>query len=162
MRRRFPGSSALRASTPGLKSDDPFGASPLRDRHAVAAGLGSVDRIAQRQGISLLCFKAQMRHPCMTCSSLSGIPRQVSPNDGLTKKGVIGQPISDLLKPLRLSPRTNTGIRNLPEGPTSETCLRGHIAGNRLLHPPLSCSPAEVEVRHEEEYFSYICLKEIY
>ena len=63
MRLRFPGSSALRASTPGLKSDDPSGASPLRDRHAVAAGLGSVDRIAQRQGLSLLCFKAQMRHP---------------------------------------------------------------------------------------------------
>ncbi len=47
MRRRSPGSSALRASTPGLKSDDPAGAKPRRDRHAVAAGLGSVDRIAQ-------------------------------------------------------------------------------------------------------------------
>ena len=64
MRRRFPGSSALSASTPGLKSDDPSGASSLRDRQMVAAGLGSVDRIAQRQGLSLLCFKAQMRHPC--------------------------------------------------------------------------------------------------
>ena len=63
MHRRFPGSSALRASTPGLKSDDPSGASPLRDRQAVAAGPGSTDRIAQRQGLSLLCFKAQMRHP---------------------------------------------------------------------------------------------------
>ena len=62
MRRGFPGSSALRASTPSLKSDDPSGASPLRDRQMVAAGLGSVDGIAQRQGLSLLCFKAQMRH----------------------------------------------------------------------------------------------------
>ena len=44
----FPGFSALRASTPGLKSDDPSGALPLRDRQAVAAGRGSVDRIAQR------------------------------------------------------------------------------------------------------------------
>ena len=44
----FPGSSALRASTPGLKSDDPSGALPLRDRQAVAGGRGSVDRIAQR------------------------------------------------------------------------------------------------------------------
>ena len=43
----FPGSSALRASTPGLKSDDPSGASPLRDRQAVAAGRGSVLGIAQ-------------------------------------------------------------------------------------------------------------------
>ena len=32
--RPLPGSSALRASTPGLKSDDPSGASPLRDRQA--------------------------------------------------------------------------------------------------------------------------------
>ena len=63
MRRRSPGSSALRASTPGLNSDDPSGASPLRDRHAVAAGLGSVDRIAQLQGLSLLRFEAQIRHP---------------------------------------------------------------------------------------------------
>ena len=31
-RSSFPGSSALRASTPGLRSDDPSGASPLRDR----------------------------------------------------------------------------------------------------------------------------------
>ena len=31
---RFPGSSALRASTPGLKDDDPSGAPPLRDRQA--------------------------------------------------------------------------------------------------------------------------------
>ena len=31
---RFPGSSALRASTTGLKSDDPSGALPLRDRQA--------------------------------------------------------------------------------------------------------------------------------
>ena len=60
----FPGSSALRASTPGLKSDDPSGTSPLRDRQAGAVGLGSADRIAQRQGLSLLYFKAQMRHPC--------------------------------------------------------------------------------------------------
>ncbi|WP_211204668.1 hypothetical protein, partial [Porphyromonas bennonis] len=41
-----------------LNSDDPSGASPLRDRQAVAVGLGSVDRIAQRQGLSLLYFKA--------------------------------------------------------------------------------------------------------
>ena len=34
----FPGSSALRASTPGLKSDDPSGASPLRDRQAGTSG----------------------------------------------------------------------------------------------------------------------------
>ena len=47
-----------------LNSEDPSGASPLRDRQAVAAGLGSVDRIAQRQGLSLLYFKGQMRHPC--------------------------------------------------------------------------------------------------
>ena len=60
----FPRSSALRASTRGLNSEDPSGASPLRDRQAVAVGLGSVDRIAQRQGLSLLYFKAQMRHPC--------------------------------------------------------------------------------------------------
>ena len=59
----FPGSSALRASTPGLKSDDPSGALPLRDRQAVAAGEGSVKGIAQRQGLSLHCFNAQMRHP---------------------------------------------------------------------------------------------------
>ena len=62
-RSSFPQSSALRASTCGLKSDDPSGASPLRDRQAVAAGEGSVNRIAQRQGVSLLCFKTQMRHP---------------------------------------------------------------------------------------------------
>ena len=31
---RFPGSSALRASTPGLKAGDPSGAPPLRDRTA--------------------------------------------------------------------------------------------------------------------------------
>ena len=71
MRHRFPGSSALRASTPGLKSDDPSGASPLRDRHAVAPGLGSVDRIAQRQGLSLLCFKAKCVTP--TPSTLPGV-----------------------------------------------------------------------------------------
>ena len=41
MRRPFPGSSALRASTCGLKNDDPSGAAPLRDRQAVAAGEGS-------------------------------------------------------------------------------------------------------------------------
>lgn len=63
MRRRFPGSSALRASTPGLKSDDPSGASPLRDRPTIAVGEESVDGIAQRQGLSLLSCKAQMRHP---------------------------------------------------------------------------------------------------
>ena len=63
----FPGFSALRASTAGLKSDDPSGDLPLRDRQAVAVGLGSVNRIAQRQGLSLLCFKAQMRHPWETC-----------------------------------------------------------------------------------------------
>ena len=51
---RFPGSSALRASTPGLKSGDPSGASPLRDRQAVAAGRGSVNVITQRQGASPL------------------------------------------------------------------------------------------------------------
>ena len=32
LRSSFPGSSALRASTPGLKAGDPSGASPLRDR----------------------------------------------------------------------------------------------------------------------------------
>ena len=46
-----------------LNSEDPSGASPLRDRQAGAVGLGSVDRIAQRQGLSLLYFKAQMRQP---------------------------------------------------------------------------------------------------
>ena len=51
---RFPGSSALRASTPGLKSGDPSGASPLRDRQAVAAGRGSVNVITQRQEASPL------------------------------------------------------------------------------------------------------------
>ena len=50
----FPGSSALRASTPGLKSDDPSGASPLRDRQAIATGRGSVSEIVQRQRLSLL------------------------------------------------------------------------------------------------------------
>ena len=50
----FPGASALRASTPGLKSDDPSRASPLRDRQTVAAGEGSVDGIGARQGLSLL------------------------------------------------------------------------------------------------------------
>ena len=37
----LPRSSALRASTCGLKNDDPSGAAPLRDRQAVAAGEGS-------------------------------------------------------------------------------------------------------------------------
>ena len=59
----FPGVFGTSASTCGLKNDDPSGAQPRRDRQAVAAGLGSVDRIAQRQGLSLLCFKTQMRHP---------------------------------------------------------------------------------------------------
>ena len=68
MRHRFPGSSALRASTPGLKSDDPSGASPLRDRHAVAAGLGSVDRIAQRQELSLLLLISSNAAPLPFCS----------------------------------------------------------------------------------------------
>ena len=47
-----------------LNSDDPSGALPLRDRQSVAAGEGSVKGIAQRQGLSLHCFNAQMRHPC--------------------------------------------------------------------------------------------------
>ena len=59
----FPRSLVLRASTRNLNSDDPSGASPMRDPQAVPVGLGSVDRIAQRQGLSLLYFKAQMRHP---------------------------------------------------------------------------------------------------
>ena len=39
---RFPGSSALRASTPGLKDDDPSGATPLRDRVAPLVGARSI------------------------------------------------------------------------------------------------------------------------
>ncbi len=62
-----------------LNSDDPSGASPLRDRQAVAVGLGSVDRIVQRQGLSLLCFKAQMRHPCGTTKK-DGTTLTRSPN----------------------------------------------------------------------------------
>ena len=75
----FPRSSALRASTRGLNSEDPSGASPQRDRQAVAVGLGSVDRIAQRQGLSLLYFKAQMRHPCGTTKK-DGTTLTRSPN----------------------------------------------------------------------------------
>ena len=52
MRRPFPGSSALRASTCGLKNDDPSGAAPLRDRQAVAAGEGSTT------GNSLMGYEA--------------------------------------------------------------------------------------------------------
>ncbi len=62
-RSSFPGSSALRASTPGLKSDDPSGASPLRDRQAVAAGRGSVSKIAQRQRLSLLLLISSNASP---------------------------------------------------------------------------------------------------
>ena len=59
----FPGSSALRASTPGLKSDDPSGASPLRDRQAIATGRGSVSEIVQRQRLSLLLLISSNASP---------------------------------------------------------------------------------------------------
>ena len=75
----FPRSSALRASTRVLNCDDPSGASPMRDRQAVPVGLGSVDRIAQRQGLSLLYFKAQMRHPCVMAKK-DGTTLTRSPN----------------------------------------------------------------------------------
>jgi len=75
----FPRSLVLRASTRNLNSDDPSGASPMRDPQAVPVGLGSVDRIAQRQGLSLLYFKAQMRHPCDTTKK-DGTTLTRSPN----------------------------------------------------------------------------------
>ena len=49
---RFPGSSALRASTPGLKDDDPSGATPLRDRQA-GSSLSESGSEAPRQGCSV-------------------------------------------------------------------------------------------------------------
>ena len=55
MRRRFPGSSALRASTPGLKSDDPSGASPLRDRQTGALGEESRAADLLRIDVMLKC-----------------------------------------------------------------------------------------------------------
>ena len=53
---RFPGSSALRASTPGLKDDDPSGATPLRDRRS-----GSVGSMAPRQGCTLHRHRSPLR-----------------------------------------------------------------------------------------------------
>ena len=75
----FPGVLGTLCLDTRLNSDDPSGASPLRDRQAVAVGLGSVDRIVQRQGLSLLCFKAQMRHPCGTTKK-DGTTLTRSPN----------------------------------------------------------------------------------
>ena len=53
----------------------------------VAAGLGSVDRIAQLQGLSLLRFKAKMRHP-PTPSTLPGVARNSDRLRGRHPSGV--------------------------------------------------------------------------
>ena len=52
-----PGSSALRASTPGLKADDPSGAPPLRDRQAGALG-------EESPATDLLCIAVKIK--CVT------------------------------------------------------------------------------------------------
>ena len=75
----FPGVIGTSCLDTQLNSDDPSGASPLRDRQAVAVGLGSFDRIAHRQRLSLLYLKAQMRHPCAT-SKKDGTTLTRSPN----------------------------------------------------------------------------------
>ena len=51
-----PGSSALRASTAGLKSDDPSGVSPLRDRQAGVSGdiTGVTGGVAPLRGASFV------------------------------------------------------------------------------------------------------------
>ncbi len=54
----YPGSSALRASTPGLKAGDPSGASPLRDRQAGASPVGD----APRQGCLLRSYKRPLQN----------------------------------------------------------------------------------------------------
>ena len=90
----FPGSSALRASTPGLKSDDPSGASPLRDRQARGAPLRPVRREAAgghpgRGASSVRHRQARSgggRHPdrgesCVAESS-GGKRRQKAPRQG--------------------------------------------------------------------------------
>ena len=55
MRHRFPGTSALRASTPGLKADDPYGATPLRDRQAGSSLMVSAGGVAPHKGCRHAC-----------------------------------------------------------------------------------------------------------
>ena len=74
----LPRSSALRASTRGLWSDDPSGALPLP---AGSAGgsirRGLVHEMAQQHRLSLLSCKTQMRHPGLR-ESLQEAPSLIS------------------------------------------------------------------------------------
>ena len=74
----FPGSSALRASTPGLKSDDPSGATPLRDRQTQWYPVKSAFILAVMLKCTTPGIGEAEDHPCLLIGLIDHLraPRQ--------------------------------------------------------------------------------------